>query len=70
MTGRVIYRKPKKHECRPPVALCGAAEPIGSIWQCDDCGRRWIVNGNWYWRRKWLPLARRFKEAPHKGGER
>ena len=50
----VIYEPPPRCDCRPPtrqVDYDGSAVPaypVDTIWACDDCGQRWIVEAETY----------------------
>lgn len=37
--GEILFRpNTPPHECRPPAV---GAEPLGTVWQCTPCGRRY-----------------------------
>lgn len=36
----IVY---EPHTCRVPP---GRHHPSGTVWQCDECPRRWVRNGN------------------------
>lgn len=50
----VIYIPPAPHDCRPPRRQIdydgrdAPAYPVDTIWACDDCGQRWIVETEIY----------------------
>ena len=50
----VIYSPPDSHECLPPMYRVEGDGPYapaykpGTIWACDDCGQRWIVDAVTY----------------------
>lgn len=51
--GRITYKPPKPHKCRPPVFVFN--REVGTLWECGSCGETWTVrydayNGK-YWSR-------------------
>lgn len=82
MTGRLLYRGPPeppgRHNCAPPGGWRHPIYPPGSIWQCDECQRLWVVRGGFVdllarARSRWLPMGpwerRRFRARAKRSGE-
>ena len=50
----VIYEPPETHDCQPPIRLIGHGDSMtpayqtNTIWACDVCGQRWIVETEVY----------------------
>ena len=50
----VIYEPPETHDCQPPIRLIGyggsmtPAYQTDTVWACDVCGQRWIVETDVY----------------------
>jgi hypothetical protein len=40
----------EKHECSPPWILW---RRVGSIWECDLCGKRWWIVSCGEWGKAW-----------------
>lgn len=44
-----VRKEPGKHSeihCRKPHRAKETDFGLGSIWQCDDCGRHWLYEGD------------------------
>lgn len=39
-----------KHQCSKPSGIFGD----GSVWQCDDCGQRWVFKYHQYFGGFWV----------------
>lgn len=51
MTGRIVRVVEGRHDCQPPELR---TVDQGTIWECADCRRRWIVSrtmlhGSLFW---------------------
>ena len=50
----VIYEPPETHDCQPPMRLIGYGGSMtpsyqtDTVWACDVCGQRWIVETDVY----------------------
>jgi hypothetical protein len=62
MSGRIIYRRPRPHECVFPVATSPDLH-TGDVWQCDDCARTWCYKDSWNWPGHWTVETNKQRRA-------
>lgn len=52
----VIYKPETKHVCAPGwtprtdgfgIPALNDTYPVGTVWECDACGTRWVSKGVW-----------------------
>lgn len=41
MTGKIIHRPARPHECQ--IEYIAAEQRPGTVWQCDECGQKWVA---------------------------